>query len=50
MTGGVLARYDADNSGDIEKLEYLEALTNYFLDNIDKDTYLEVLALFTASA
>ena len=49
MTGGVLARYDADNSGDIQKPEYLEALTNYILDNIDKDTYLEVLALFIAS-
>ena len=49
MTSGVLARYDADNSGDIQKPEYLEALTNYILDNIDKDTYLEVLALFIAS-
>ena len=49
MTGGVLATYDADNGGDIQKLEYLEALTDYFLDNIDKDTYLEVLALFIAS-
>ena len=49
MTGGVLATYDADNSGDIQKPEYLEALTDYFLDNIDKDTYLDVLALFIAS-
>ena len=48
-TGGVLATYDADNSGDIQKLEYLEALTDYFLDNIDKDTYLEVLPLYIAS-
>ena len=48
-TGGVLAGYDADNSGDIQKLEYLEALTDYFLVNIDKDTYLEVLGLFIAS-
>ena len=49
MTGGVLATYDADNSGDIQKPEYLEALTDYFLDNIDKDTYLEVLTLFITS-
>ena len=49
MTGGVLATYDADNSADIQKPEYLEALTDYFLDDIDKDTYLEVLALFIAS-
>ena len=49
MTGGVLATYDADNSADIQKPEYLEALTDYILDNIDKDTYLEVLALYIAS-
>ena len=47
--GGVLATYDADNSGDIQKPEYLEALTDYILDNIDKDTYLEVLTLFITS-
>ena len=48
-TGGVLATYDADNSGDIQKPEYLEALTDYFLDDIEKDTYLNVLALYIAS-
>ena len=49
MTGGVLATYDADNSGDIQKPEYLEALTDYILNNIDKDTYLEVLTLYILS-
>ena len=45
-TGGVLARYDADDSGDIQKLEYLEALDHYFVGTIDKATYLEVQDLY----
>ena len=54
--GDVLTKYDADNSGDIQKPEYLEALDHYIAgdpDNnnqrISKATYLEVLDLYISA-
>ncbi len=48
-TGGVLARYDADGDGRIDKAEYQAAAEHYLRGTIDKATYQEVAELYLRS-
>ena len=43
----LLDRYDDDQDGSIQRVEYLTALSHYLFDGtISRDEYLEILSLY----